>query len=226
MAEPRTIQYLCSMSKQKTFDLPILVDKVVLHSCCAPCSSGMIDYLLEQGIKPLVFFYNPNIFPNEEYLIRKEENKRYATALGLQFVDADNDYAEWKAKTIDLKDEPERGQRCQRCFDIRLEKTAQFAHENGYQLFATTLATSRWKDLDQIARAGDKACAIYPDVTFWKNNWRKNGLAVKQAAIIKEFDFYRQQYCGCEYSLRDSNQWRKEQGKDLVRPGESYKSND
>lgn len=214
------------MSKQKTFDLPLPTDKVVLHSCCAPCSSGMIDYLVEQGITPLVFFYNPNIYPQDEYRIRKEENKRYATSLGLDFVDADNDYQAWEQNTIALKDAPERGARCQLCFDIRLEKTAQYAHENGYQLIATTLATSRWKDLEQINIAGHRACDIYTEVKFWDANWKKNGLAQRQASIVKSYDFYRQQYCGCKYSLRDANMWRKEQGKEIVRPGESYSNND
>lgn len=209
--------YFCSMFKKALFPLPVETDKIVLHSCCAPCSTAMVDYLVEQDIKPLIYYYNPNIFPQEEYDIRKAENKRYAEALGLDFVDADYNHEEWKEKTYDLRDEPERGTRCMQCFKIRLKKTAEYAYEHGYSLFATTLATSRWKDLEQINEAGEHAAALYPGITFWANNWRKKGLAEKQAGIIKEYDFYRQQYCGCEYSLRDSNKWRKEKGKPLIK---------
>jgi predicted adenine nucleotide alpha hydrolase (AANH) superfamily ATPase len=204
------------MSKQKFTDKPLKVDKILLHSCCAPCSTALIDYLLKQEIIPTIYYYNPNIFPFEEYNIRKAENKRYAQALNLEFVDADYNHNQWKEQTWEMRNEPERGERCLCCFKIRLTATAKFAHDNGYQLFATTLATSRWKDLEQINEAGDYAANLFNNVTFWANNWRKNGLAEKQAQIVKEYDFYRQQYCGCEYSLRDSNKWRKEKGKPLI----------
>ncbi len=94
--------------------------------------------------------------------------------------------------------------------------TARFAQENDYTLFTTTLATSRWKNLEQINQAGKYAAYMFPYVTFWANNWRKNGLAEKQATITRKYNFYRQKYCGCEYSLRDSNKWRKETGKKLI----------
>jgi predicted adenine nucleotide alpha hydrolase (AANH) superfamily ATPase len=209
------------MSKQKFTDIPLKANKILLHSCCAPCSTALIDYLVTQNIIPTIFYYNPNIFPQGEYEIRKAENKRYTEALGLDFVDADYNHAEWKEKTWELRNEPERGKRCLNCFKIRLKTTAKYAYENGHSLFTTTLATSRWKDLEQIYQAGAYAASLFNGVTFWANNWRKNGLAVKQAQIIKEYDFYRQQYCGCEYSLRDSNKWRKEQGKPLIQSFEN-----
>ncbi len=206
------------MAKHPFTKQPIDTDKIVVHSCCAPCSTALVDYLLGQNVRPVIFYFNPNIFPQDEYEARKSENKRYAEALRIDFVDADYGHDNWKRQTFGLRNEPERGSRCQQCFDIRLIATAKFAHDNGYRLFATTLATSRWKDLCQINKAGEYAANSFPNVTFWANNWRKNGLAEKQASIIKEYDFYRQQYCGCEYSLRDSNKWRKENGKELVRP--------
>ncbi len=207
------------MSKVKFTEKPVDTDKIVVHACCAPCSTAMVDYLLECNITPVIFYYNPNIFPEEEYNIRKTENQRYIQTLGLKIVDADYDHEEWKRQTWNLRYEPERGKRCEQCFDIRLIKTAQFAHENGYQLFATTLATSRCKDLEQVNRAGNHAAGLFPGLTFWANNWRKNGLTEKRAQLIREYGFYCQQYCGCEYSLRDSNKWRKENGRELVRPG-------
>jgi predicted adenine nucleotide alpha hydrolase (AANH) superfamily ATPase len=187
----------------------VKADKIVLHSCCAPCSTALIDYLVEQKIIPTIYYYNPNIFPLAEYDTRKAENKRYAEALKLDFIDADYNHNKWKEQTWELRKEPERGERCLNCFKIRLTETAKFAQKNGHTLFATTLAASRWKDLEQINRAGTYAASLFTGVTFWANNWRKKGLAVKQAQIIKEYNFYRQQYCGCEYSLYDSKKKRK-----------------
>lgn len=201
---------------------PVEVDQIVLHSCCAPCSSAMVDALLAHGIRPLIYYYNPNIFPEEEYEIRKSENKRYADSLGIDFVDGDYNHEQWRKDTYAWRDAPERGERCTNCFRLRLSATAKFTHEQGLQVFATTLATSRWKNLDQINLAGGEAAALFPDLIFWANNWRKGGLTERQKEIVEEQDFYRQQYCGCEYSLRDSNKWRKEQGRTLVRPGLSY----
>lgn len=205
---------------------PVAVDRIVLHSCCAPCSSAMVDALLNHGITPLIYYYNPNIFPQEEYEIRKSENKRYADSLGLDFVDGDYDHVQWVKDTLPWRDAPERGERCTNCFRLRLSATAKFTHEQGLQLFATTLATSRWKNLEQINKTGAEAAALFPDLTFWANNWRKGGLTERQKEIVDAQGFYRQQYCGCEYSLRDSNKWRKESGRPLVRPGLSYGQED
>ncbi|MGD2033831.1 MAG: epoxyqueuosine reductase QueH [Bacteroidales bacterium] len=211
------------MPKRTFLKKPADTAGIVLHSCCAPCSTALVDCLLEHDITPVIFYYNPNIYPQEEYDIRKAENKRYAQALGLDFVDADYNHEEWKAQTWDLRNEPEKGKRCFYCFQIRLAETARFTKANGYSLFATTLATSRWKDLEQINQAGTYAAGLFPGITFWTNNWRKNGLTERQSVIIRQYDFYRQQYCGCEYSLRDSNRWRKENGKKLIRSLQYHK---
>ena len=102
----------------------------------------------------------------------------------------------------DLKNEPERGGRCLKCFKMRLADTACYAHEHGFSVITTTLASSRWKSLEQINEAGHWAVAAYPDVTWWEQNWRKGGLSERRIAIIKEYNFYNQQYCGCEFSMR------------------------
>ncbi len=182
--------------------VPEGVKKVLLHTCCAPCSVAIIDSMISNAIEPVVFFYNPNIYPQSEYDKRKAEIARYAAELGLEFIDADNSYADWLKETEYLKDEPERGERCNLCFRIRFEETARYAHEYGLKVFASTLGSSRWKDLTQINLAGKLASEAYDDLTFWEENWRKGGLANKQSEIIKQYDFYRQQYCGCEFSQR------------------------
>jgi epoxyqueuosine reductase len=176
----------------------------VLHSCCAPCSTAILVVLLENDITPIVFYYNPNIYPVEEYERRKVENKKYAQSLGLIFFDGDYDHEAWKTKTWDLGKEPERGARCSICFKIRMIETARFAQESGYQLFATTLSASPLKNLEQINDAGIYASKLFPNLAFWTHNWRKGGLAERQNEIIKQLSLYRQNYCGCEFSLNRS----------------------
>lgn len=177
-------------------------DQVLLHSCCAPCSSAIIECLLANGIRPTIFYYNPNIFPREEYEIRKAEAIRYARAQGLHFIDGDYDYPSWRTSVQGLEEEPERGNRCLQCFTLRLTETARYASEHGFTLFTTTLASSRWKSLDQINLAGRHAAALFPGTTFWEQNWRKGGLQNRRNELLKENNFYNQQYCGCEFSRR------------------------
>ncbi|MBP9994527.1 MAG: epoxyqueuosine reductase QueH [bacterium] len=175
--------------------------KVLLHTCCAPCSSAIVECLVKNGVTPYIFYCNPNIYPLEEYEIRKNECTRYAQSLGLQIIDDDYDHEKWLGEMAGLENEPERGGRCLKCFKYRLLRTARYAHENGFSVIATTLASSRWKSLEQIKEAGDFAVSRYPDVTFWAQNWRKGGLQERRSQIIKEYGFYNQQYCGCEFSI-------------------------
>ncbi len=176
-------------------------DKVLLHTCCAPCSSAIVECLVKNGVTPYIFYCNPNIYPLEEYEIRKNECTRYAQSLGLQIIDDDYDHEKWLGEMAGLENEPERGGRCLKCFKYRLLRTARYAHENGFSVIATTLASSRWKSLEQIKEAGDFAVSRYPDVTFWAQNWRKGGLQERRLQIIREYGFYNQQYCGCEFSI-------------------------
>lgn len=190
------------MKKKFTIEVPGDARRVLLHTCCAPCSSAIIECLMQHGVTPVVYYCNPNIYPAGEYLIRKDECTRYATALGLEIVDADYDHAAWLGCVAGLEHEPERGSRCQRCFDMRLELTAEYAARHGFTVITTTLMSSRWKSLDQINDAGRRAAARHPGVTWWEQNWRKGGLSERRAAIIREYGFYNQQYCGCEFSMR------------------------
>ena len=177
--------------------------EILLHTCCAPCSSAIIECLMQHGIRPTIYYCNPNIYPLEEYEIRKDECTRYAKALGLDIVDADYDHDAWLEAVKGLENEPERGGRCLRCFKLRLFRTAEYAAANGFKVITTTLASSRWKSLEQINEAGTWACNQVGDgsnVTWWDRNWRKGGLQERRLEIIKEYDFYNQLYCGCEFS--------------------------
>ena len=192
--------------KKNIIQVPMGETRVLLHTCCAPCSSAIIEALMQNGITPVIYYCNPNIFPKEEYEIRKEECTRYAQALGLEIVDADYDHENWLEAMEGLEGEPERGGRCLKCFKLRLLRTAQYARERGIKVITTTLASSRWKSLDQINEAGRWACEnnIPPeerDVIWWDQNWRKGGLQERRLQIIKEYDFYNQLYCGCEFSM-------------------------
>ena len=186
--------------KAESLEVPMEQTKVLLHTCCAPCSSAIIECLLNNGISPTIYYCNPNIYPLEEYLIRKDECTRYAQALGLDIIDADYDHEVWLEAVKGHEDEPERCGRCLKCFKLRLLRTAQYASENDFKVITTTLASSRWKSLDQINEAGQWACAQIPEVVWWDRNWRKGGLQERRLQIIKEYDFYNQLYCGCEFS--------------------------
>ena len=241
------------MKRKAEIQVPMGETTVLLHTCCAPCSSAIIEALMQNGITPIIYYCNPNIYPQEEYEIRKNECTRYAQALGLEIVDADYDHDNWLEQMTGLENEPERGGRCLKCFKLRLLRTARYASQRGIKVITTTLASSRWKSLDQINEAGQWACnalrgmtAQLPDeaqqrrfsavpeapdqsesersvcptgavgasrlgveavppkneVIWWNRNWRKDGLQERRLQILKEYDFYNQLYCGCEFSMR------------------------
>jgi len=186
---------------------------VLLHACCAPCSSAIVEWLLAHEITPVIYYFNPNIFPQEEYEIRKNESKRHAESLGIQWIDEDRFrtgasqpcgytamHEAWKQAVCGLEHEPERGRRCEACFYHRLLATARKAQELGIPYFATTLASSRWKNLDQINAAGNLAAQAVSS-HFWPQNWRKDGLQDRRNALLKQYGFYNQLYCGCEFSM-------------------------
>jgi len=184
-----------------------------------------VEWLLQHDVRPTIFYFNPNIWPREEYEIRKNESKRHAESLGIHWIDGDYDHDVWCRHMKGLENEPERGSRCQECFVLRLTATARKARELGIPFFATTLASSRWKSLEQINRAGlaaqesvngelsvvrsapplgsSKNCQL-SIVKFWPQNWRKGGLQERRNQLLKDYNFYNQQYCGCEFSARNA----------------------
>ena len=175
--------------------------------------------MLANDYMPTIYYCNPNIYPFEEYQVRKQECTKYATALGLEIVDADYNHNEWQCCIKGLENEPERGARCLECFRMRLLSAARYASEHGFTLFTSTLDSSRWKRHDQIVEAGNWAAAQFPGIKFWDKNWRQGGLQERRSQIIKEQDFYNQRYCGCEFSMqamRDDKKQARQRIKKLI----------
>lgn len=190
--------------KKNPIVVPDGIHEVLLHACCAPCSSAIVEWMLAHDIRPTIFYFNPNIDPLDEYEIRKEESKRHAASLGLQWIDGDYDHCQWLSEIKGLENEPERGNRCLCCFRYRLFATAKKAKELGLTAFTTTLASSRWKSIEQIEKAGLAAQEAVPGTLFLSQNWRKGGLSDRRNQLLKEYGFYNQQYCGCEFSRRNT----------------------
>lgn len=210
--------------KQPAIQKPEGLKDVLLHACCAPCSSAIVEWMMANGVRPVIYYFNPNIWPREEYEIRKQESKRHAESLGLQWIDGDYNHEEWLCGVCGLESaldpegrfqnemakEPERGRRCERCFTFRLIAAAKKAQELNIPYFTTTLASSRWKSLEQINQAGliaEQTISQHPSPNlaspkYWAQNWRKGGLYERRNQLLKEYNFYNQQYCGCEFSMR------------------------
>jgi len=199
--------------------------KVLLHSCCAPCAGEIIESMVKSGIDLTIFFYNPNIHPREEYEIRKKENIRFAEKMNIPFVDADYDRDNWFKRVKGLEWEPERGKRCSMCFDMRFERSALYAQEHGFEVYTSSLGLSRWKDMNQINQSGIRAASRYPGMVYWTYNWRKEGGSARMYEIAKRENFYKQEYCGCIYSLRDTNLWRMQNGRAKIEKGKEFYQN-
>lgn len=197
-------------------------NRVLMHSCCAPCAGDLMERIKESGIDQTIFFYNPNIHPKKEYEIRKNENKRFADKLNIPFIDVDYDVQDWFKRAKGLEWEPERGVRCTKCFDMRFERTALYASEHGFDTITSSLGISRWKNMEQINDCGIRAAKNYDGVNYWTYNWRKKGGGARMYEIAKRESFYKQEYCGCIFSLRDSNAWRVKTGRDEIKIGEEF----
>ena len=188
------------MEKKTLAEVPHGARKVLLHACCAPCSGAIVEYLVRQGITPVVFYSNSNIFPRQEYDLRLNECIRYARKWGVEIVEDVYDHGAWQQCIQGLEQEPERGKRCLECFRQRLLRAAEYASAHGYAVLTTTLASSRWKSLEQVNAAGQWACDQVQGVTWWAQNWRRGGLQERRNQIIREENFYNQLFCGCEFS--------------------------
>lgn len=214
-----------------TVERPVLTPpdgetKVLLHSCCAPCSGEVMEAMTASGIDYTIFFYNPNIHPKKEYLLRKDENIRFAEQHNVPFVDADYDADNWFQRAKGMEWEPERGIRCTMCFDMRFERTALYAFENGFPVITSSLGISRWKNMTQINDCGVRAAKPYDGVKYWEFNWRKGGGSSRMIDISKREEFYMQEYCGCIYSLRDTNDFRLSRGREKIKIGTMFYGRD
>lgn len=188
--------------KQKLI-LPEHLDKLLMQVCCAPCCGAVLECFKHHNLHPTLFFYNPNIHPRDEYLKRRDELVELAELLEFEYVIPEYEPKEWFCKVKGLEHEPERGKRCTVCFTERLTATALYAKEHSFSHFTTTLATSRWKNKQQVDEAGFAAEAA-TGIKYWAEDWRKEGLVTRRYQLVKEFDFYNQQYCGCIYSKQSA----------------------
>jgi len=174
---------------------------LLLHSCCAPCSSACLERLKDK-FKITVLYYNPNIDEEEEYEKRKAEQIRFLQETGwADFLDCDHEAEAFANMAKGLEDEPERGRRCYACYALRLEKTAKTAKEKGFDYFATTLTLSPLKNTDWLNEIGEKEGGRY-EVNYLFSDFKKQGGYYRSTALSKEYDLYRQDFCGCKYSKR------------------------
>ncbi len=176
-----------------------MADKLLLHSCCAPCAGYVIEKLASDydlGI----YYYNPNIYPKEEYLRRRNELEKYCSKLQVPFIEELYDYKEWENYIKGLEHEPERGRRCNQCFRLRLEKAALYASSNGYGYLTTTLSVSPLKVSSTIIEIGNEISFKYR-INFLTDDFKKKNGYKRSTEIAKKENFYRQTYCGCYYSI-------------------------
>ena len=181
------------------------VPNLLLHSCCAPCSSHVID-TLKDYFDITIFYYNPNIEPYDEYLLRKNEQKKYIEMIThknkLDILDCDYDNDLFKSMSKDLENEKEGGRRCFKCYELRLLKTASIAKELGYDYFGTTLTVSPFKNSQKLNEIGNDLSLEYKINYLFSDFKKKNGYK-HSIELSKKYNLYRQDYCGCVYSKRD-----------------------
>ncbi len=182
-----------------------ITPNLLLHSCCAPCSSYVIEYL-SNYFNITILYYNPNISPYEEYLKRKQEQIRLINTIKvknkLNIIDCDYDNDLYKKNIKGLENEPEKGARCTICFNLRLEKTAITAKDNNYDYFGTTLTVSPYKNSKLLNEIGEKLSKEY-NIPWLYSDFKKNNGYKRSIELSEKYNLYRQNYCGCIYSKRD-----------------------
>ena len=177
---------------------------LLIHSCCGPCSTACIERLKDY-FDITVLYYNPNIEPLEEYNKRKETQKSVLRRLNIKYMDSDYDNETFRLLTKELKDEPEGGKRCTVCFSLGLKETAKRAKENDFDYFTTTLTVSPHKNSELINKLGIEI-GEYVGVKFLVADFKKREGYKRSIELSKEFDLYRQNYCGCLYSKSDNEE--------------------
>lgn len=181
------------------------VPRLLLHSCCAPCSSYCID-VLSRSFHVTVFYYNPNIYPPEEYHMRAAEQKRFIREFPVQypvsFVEGRYDTDRFYRMAEGMEQEPEGGKRCFACYELRLREAAEYAKDNGYDFFTTTLSISPLKNAAKLNEIGGRLAEEY-GIPYLFSDFKKKEGYKRSAEISCQYDMYRQYYCGCIYSKRD-----------------------
>ena len=176
------------------------MEKLLLHSCCGPCSTVCIERMKDK-YELSIFYYNPNIEPVSEYEKRKLNQKKVCDHFGIPYVDFDYDNGAWRKFVEGLENEKEGGARCTKCFRYRLEKTAKFALEHNFDAFSTTLSVSPYKNSQTIFEVG-KALENEFGIKFLEENFKKQNGYLRSIELAKELGLYRQHYCGCLYACR------------------------
>lgn len=182
--------------------------KLLLHSCCGPCSTQVID-VLKSDYDITIFYYNPNMDTNEEYCRRLAEQKRYCQIVGLPVIDGQYDHKKFLDAVKGLENEFEGGGRCPVCFGLRLNETAKYAKQHGFDIFGTTLTVSPHKNASQINQIGI-AISDRQGIEFLQGDYKKQDGYKKSILLSKKYNLYRQNYCGCEFSKAQSELMRKQ----------------
>ena len=173
--------------------------RILLHSCCAPCSSACLERLKE-NFSVTVLYYNPNIDEREEYEKRKAEQIRFLEETGwADILDCDYENEAFEEMAKGLEAEPERGKRCYLCYELRLEKTAKIAKEKGFEWFCTTLSLSPYKNAEWLNEIGNRVGEKY-GVKFLPSDFKKKGGYHRSVELSSEYGLYRQDFCGCRFS--------------------------
>ena len=184
---------------------------LLMHACCAPCSSACLERL-GNYFDISILYYNPNITDKDEYLKRVEEIKKFIsgfkTKYPIKLIEGRYDPKEFFEIAKGLEDEPERGKRCFKCYKLRLEETAKVAEEKEFDYFCTTLTLSPYKNATWLNEIGEELNNKYNSTYLYSDFKKKNGYK-RSIELSKEFDLYRQDYCGCVYSLRDEIERKK-----------------
>lgn len=184
------------------------IPTLLLHSCCAPCSSYVIEYL-SKFFKITVFYYNPNISPDEEYQYRANEQKRLIESMTFEnpvdFLEGDYNPDDFFNLCKGLENEPEGGARCAKCFNLRLNKTAEVAKQNGFDYFTTTLTISPLKNAQLINNIGQEIAKKH-GLQYLVSDFKKKNGYKRSIVLSKEYNLYRQNYCGCIFSKNESEQ--------------------
>ena len=176
---------------------------MLLHSCCGPCSTIVIT-LLKENYDVDIFYYNPNIYPLAEFEKRYHEQEKVCHNLGVNLIKAEYDDDNYYKFVSGLENEREGGARCKKCFEYRLLKTAEYAKNNGYDVFATTLSVSPHKNTLIINEVGGDISKKF-EIEFLPENFKKKDGYKKSIDLSKQMNLYRQNYCGCKFSIRSEN---------------------